>query len=328
MYPDFLGIGAQKSGTTWLHKNFERHPDIWTPPEKELHYFDEKRYEGGGVLSRMFGDRAHEERWRRQIRRQWRRHREEGWDGVGWNLKYFMRRPGDRWYASLFPSRPGLVTGEITPNYSALEEDKVDPIAELIPDLKVIFIMRNPIERAWSHAQMELVRMGHNPTPSEAEFIAHFGAVSSRRLSHYKRTIDIWGDRFPAGQIYLGYLEDIHFRPAAMVRSVYDYLGVAVDDSDVIRRKIHVGGAETMPVAMARHLAELYLPQLRRLHRMLGGHASRWFRMAERLVEDPPAGADLGYPLYQSELWPAVWDKDGPPPFQSGPLTSVERDDG
>jgi len=40
MFPSFLGIGAQKCATTWLSHNLSRHPEIWMPPRKELHYFD------------------------------------------------------------------------------------------------------------------------------------------------------------------------------------------------------------------------------------------------------------------------------------------------
>jgi hypothetical protein len=45
--PDLLGIGAQRSGTTWLWENIRRHPDVWFWRTKELHFFDrrlEKRY--------------------------------------------------------------------------------------------------------------------------------------------------------------------------------------------------------------------------------------------------------------------------------------------
>ncbi len=38
--PAFLGIGAQKSGTTWLHARLREHPSIYLPEEKEQHYFD------------------------------------------------------------------------------------------------------------------------------------------------------------------------------------------------------------------------------------------------------------------------------------------------
>jgi hypothetical protein len=53
MYPNFLGIGAQKSGTTWLHDNLARHPQVWLPPVKEIHYFDRPDLSLG---SRLFGD--------------------------------------------------------------------------------------------------------------------------------------------------------------------------------------------------------------------------------------------------------------------------------
>src|SRR5438309_7414307 len=39
--PDFLCVGAQKAGTTWLYRELESHPDFWMPPLKELHYFDQ-----------------------------------------------------------------------------------------------------------------------------------------------------------------------------------------------------------------------------------------------------------------------------------------------
>jgi len=42
VYPDFVGIGAQKAGTTWLGHNLQLHPEIWMPGIKELHYFNER----------------------------------------------------------------------------------------------------------------------------------------------------------------------------------------------------------------------------------------------------------------------------------------------
>jgi len=40
--PDFICIGAQKAGTTWLYVTLGRPPDIWFPPFKEFHFFDTK----------------------------------------------------------------------------------------------------------------------------------------------------------------------------------------------------------------------------------------------------------------------------------------------
>ena len=41
-FPDFLCIGAQKAGTTWLYDNLKKHPDLGLPDVKELHYFDSR----------------------------------------------------------------------------------------------------------------------------------------------------------------------------------------------------------------------------------------------------------------------------------------------
>src|SRR5690606_33439746 len=44
--PTFLVIGAARSGSTWISRNLARHPDVFIPKEKELHFFDQ-RYEEG-----------------------------------------------------------------------------------------------------------------------------------------------------------------------------------------------------------------------------------------------------------------------------------------
>ena len=52
--PDFLGIGAQKAGTTWLEKNLRCHPEIFLPEQKELHYFDRNLDRSLGCYVRNF----------------------------------------------------------------------------------------------------------------------------------------------------------------------------------------------------------------------------------------------------------------------------------
>src|SRR4029078_219812 len=52
--PDFLCVGAQKAGTSWLYRQLEPHPDFWMPPVKELHYLDNlnrTKRRGGGRRS-------------------------------------------------------------------------------------------------------------------------------------------------------------------------------------------------------------------------------------------------------------------------------------
>lgn len=53
--PTFLGIGAQKSGTTWLHARLNEHPEIYVPhARKEIHFFDAYYYKGLDWYSSFF----------------------------------------------------------------------------------------------------------------------------------------------------------------------------------------------------------------------------------------------------------------------------------
>jgi hypothetical protein len=52
--PDFLCVGAQKAGTSWLYRELEPHPDFWMPPVKELHYLDLVG-RAGSLLHALFG---------------------------------------------------------------------------------------------------------------------------------------------------------------------------------------------------------------------------------------------------------------------------------
>src|SRR5262245_22296484 len=55
--PDFLCVGAQKAGTSWLYRQLEPHPDFWMPPVKELHYLDQL-----SRTKRIHGPRCEDER--------------------------------------------------------------------------------------------------------------------------------------------------------------------------------------------------------------------------------------------------------------------------
>ena len=304
-YPDFLIIGAQKAGTTWLHRNLQAHPGIWMPKEKELHYFDEKTRNKSSLADRLRGERAMDQRWRRQVKRQVGRYRQNfNPRNVAWDLNYFLRPYNDGWYASLFRQGGGRVTGEATPDYSIVGRDAVAHVREIMPEAKIIFMMRNPIERAWSQALMDLRDEPNADDMPEEELRRRFANKRSRLLTDYLRTLENWGAFFPEEQIFVGFLEDVHFYPNRLLKRLYKFLGVQTGiEYKVIRRKIHSRDVETMPTRAAAHLASIYLEDARRLEDKFGGYASFWRFCAERLAEDPPEGEKIAYPLYNSPLW-------------------------
>ncbi len=330
-FPDFLIIGAQKAGTTWLHRNLQAHPRVWMPKEKELHYFDEKLGAKTSLRSKLWGTRAMDERWRRQVRRQIGRYSKFSAHDIAWDMRYFLGSWNDAWYASLFNQGHGKTVGETTPDYSVLGRKQIAHVREIMPEAKIIFLMRNPVERAWSQSLMD-VRERNLEDVTDEEFYRHFEGKRSRLFTDYLRTLENWGSLFDQNQIFVGFLEDIHFYPNRLLRNVYRFLGVDPStDYKVIRRKIHSRDVETMPTRLAVRLAEAYLQDTKRLEERFGGYASFWRYAAQRLVEDPPEGERIAYPLWESPLWedwkatlgegPAPGSREAKP--QSGPLPSV-----
>ena len=335
-YPDFIGIGAQKAGTTWLYRNLRVHPQIWMP-RKEVHYFDQRIHETSFKLrTKVFGERPQDRLWRQQVEHWTMVHLKNlSPSGLLWVYKYYMKPPNDEWYASLFKPKRGQVTGEITPNYSVLDKDMVAHIHEIMPEAKIIFMMRNPIERAWSQAVMYFDKIeGSLVEDISEEQILTFRENQSSLLTDYQRTLENWGAYYPEEQIFVGFLEDVHFYPNRLLRRLYSFLGVSADVKyRVIRRKIHSRDVQTMPTALAVHLAKTYRTGAVELSRRFGGYASFWRFCAERLGADPPERERLTYPLWESYLWDE-WVKElglDPPPgsreaeAQSGTLFSVQN---
>ncbi len=332
MYPDFIGIGAQKAGTTWLYQNLRAHPDIWMPKEKEIHYFDEKAKPGGGLLAHLRGDSPADKRWRRQLGLSLKAlPRNMSTEDLAWSYKYFFGSPNDHWYASLFEPGRGRITGETTPDYAILSKASIAHVHSLMPEAKIIFMMRNPIERPWSVINMGLRSRGENPVSiSRDEFEARLDGKRKRRMTSYLRTLRKWSAFYPEDRIFVGFLEDVHLFPEKLLKSLYDFLEVpVVFDERFLRLKVNSGQQSTMPTRFASQVAGAYRGQIRKMSQRFGGYADFWNYCAERLVEDPPPGEDLAYPLWESPLW-EDWilasntSGSNLPQIQSGPLSRVK----
>jgi hypothetical protein len=331
--PDFIGIGAQKAGTTWLGHNLQLHPEIWMPRNKELHYFDDRINDPRNPVSRIYGrltGKGHvNRRWRRQVKGRLRAHwnRSPGRELL-WDLKYYAGAPGDGWYASLFEPGRGKVKGEITPAYSTLPLEDVAYIHNLVPEAKIIFMLRNPIERAWSQFVMRLDRSGQRELglTRYKKLLRNVEREGSRSRTDYLKALENWTTFYPEERIFVGFLEDIHFHPEQLLANVYRFLGVDTSfRPQGFGEKVHARSAGRMTSDAAVYLAGLYREELSRLSEHFGGYASFWLYCAEKLSESVPEEEYLPYPLWESAIWDE-WIKasTGRPGCQSGPLSSAE----
>ena len=247
--PDFLGLGAPKSGSTWLHHNLDAHPGVYVPPEKELHYFC-----------------------------------------------HFHHR-SLRWYSGKFAAAGDRIRGEITPNYASLPPDLIDEVADLMPRIRLLLMMRHPVDRAWSHAQMNLARQRGRRVEavSKDEYIAHFRSDHSIESGDYLQVIDRWTRRVPADRLWLGTYDQMVEDPHGLLTSVFAFLGVetAVDWStfpastvidrgrpgseDLVGRR---GGGSDLPGDLAAELWRIWEPKIEALRERYPELAGPWATLA------------------------------------------------
>ena len=170
-------------------------------------------------------------------------------------LKYFSNRfelEDLRNYLSHFRPGVGRTKGEASPSYSLLPVRTIQLIRALVPDLKLIYLMREPISRAWSHAR-------HNCREREAVFKGHSGSLDEvseekwiecvtddwNRLSgDYLGQLQRWLSVFPREQVYLGFFEEIVHSPRRLLREMLEFLEIDpsfADSENVILERVNVG---------------------------------------------------------------------------------------
>jgi hypothetical protein len=132
--PHFLIVGAPRSGTSALHQYLSAHPAIFTPPRKELHFFDHNFHRG-----------------------------------LDWYRDHFSGIPSDR------------VIGESTPAYMG-HPGAIERIAATIPQAKLIAILRDPVERAYSHYSWRRAR-SVEPRSFQDAIAAEVAVKSTSRLA-------------------------------------------------------------------------------------------------------------------------------------------------
>ena len=277
--PDFLCIGAQKAGTGWLYEQLRSHPDFWMPPMKELHYFDRREEAGGSSVKRSLPlarkeaeriaiarERAHDERDREFL---------DSFEGLSPALDFDS-------YAKLFRPKGNSLSGDITPGYSLLNDDLVKQITARFSATKVVFIARDPVERAWSQLSM-YVRRGlidrlDPDDPGQISEQLRRPEILAR--SYASEIVRRW-KRFVSADLFRVFFFDDLARDAAGLRhSIISFLGgnantasgnlSAAYNAKAMKQKLF------MTQAAREHLARFFENELHACAAELGGPAVNW----------------------------------------------------
>ncbi|MEO1328613.1 MAG: sulfotransferase [Pseudomonadota bacterium] len=248
--PDFLCIGAQKTATTWLSRLLRQNKNVFIPPMKEVHYFNHVHVRShrpwAAKLLNTVLDRFDR--------------REDMKDYVA-GIRQFDR-DDPRWYSAVFehPRAEGKVKGEITPAYAVLPKAGVEQVYAMNPDCKILFIVRDPIDRAVSHLRM-IAKKREAEIVDEAFVEGNALVEGAIARSKYRQVFETWRSVFPDDQFMTLFFPDIAKRPEKLLARVEDFLGVPHVEYDGAEEKKHVSKKLPVSAGVMAMLEEELLPE-------------------------------------------------------------------
>lgn len=212
--PDFLVIGAPRSGTTWLQHNLATNAGAFTPRTKELKYFSS--------------------RW--------------------------QEFPLSVYLSAFRDAAPGQIKGDITPSYCLMPASRVALIARAKPTLKVIFMMREPVNRIVSELQ-------HIPGALDGSIESILTIAlnhSALMASDYEQTLRPWLEALPAAQILPVFYDSLEAAAQTTFETVQRFL-----ELDLIAParpdRVNASIKRDVPAPVVETLTSFFSPRLKPL---------------------------------------------------------------
>ncbi len=279
--PDFLCVGAQKAGTTWIFVVMRESIGVYVPPIKEGNYLLEARER----------DRAWARRYRLQqvepMRRYYLRDRLVARDTAS-SLKLFdlyeQECVDDAWYKQVFGYAPaGQVAGEVCPSYMCMPEENIEHALSLNPDLRVILFVRDPIDRLWSQVRMNK-RYGLIDRPMDALIRDKRGMHTFLENSDYARSIERWSSALKPGHLGLFLYDRIRQEPRALATEIFGFLGASAAGMHGWATRTNIGQEMVLEPEHRAVLLEWMRPQYAYLRRHFPEAVDSWLGEHERAI--------------------------------------------
>jgi hypothetical protein len=248
--PDFIGIGAQKSGTTYAFEALRRCPGVSFPAMPGSRDFLSNAEADGVVLNTL----------PKEI---------QFLDGPNKGLSWAQ-------YFDIFSeTADGDVAGEISPAYMTAPIERIQELRDRCPDVKLFAIFRNPIERDWSAIRMIAGRREELDDEEALWKIANIRHVIE--MGDYTGPLKRWLSIFPRSSFQFHTLAELEADPKAVVGSLLEHIGL--DQShlgNIPESKVFTGPSKECPARILELLRERHKASFDELAELTGLDVSDW----------------------------------------------------
>ena len=242
-----------KAGTTWLRHQFADHPEIFFTPEKEIHFFADPDGSGDAlsldhrvnrfkqVMSNVSSDRLND-RVRANIR----------W----YSEKFLQDEISQAWYTGLFDGRsPDQYAADFSNLYCQLRSDQWDYVRRTCEVLKVVYTLRDPADRLWSHVKF------HQKMSNQSQAYESYSRADWKRLlsqtglmahGEYAPTLKTLSKNLDDDEWHLMFFEDVREFPERSLKEIEAFLNIQVRSYPTHRLKSVINPTEKiqMPAAL------------------------------------------------------------------------------
>lgn len=233
--PELIGIGAQKAGTTWLSQMLGQHPQVWTPPFKEVQFFNHRF-----VPEHRQWLPWHFPRARRNIASSYEQRGEQVPADLAGYLDRITRGPmfTNHWYKKVFAPAPAATRPlDVTPEYSTLPDEGVEFVARFLPKARFVYLIRHPVDRAVSQLKMNLTRARRRPATLD-EWLDEIDDPELMERGDYATYVPRWNARFGSDRLLYLPFGRIASDPLGVMRQLEQFFGLDPHDYRSLHTKV------------------------------------------------------------------------------------------
>jgi hypothetical protein len=225
----FLSVGAMKAGTTWLYAQLKDHPDIYFTPEKEIHYFANKI-----GIDNQLNHRARAEKLRACINKHHKsnlKHISLHASEIAWYADYAVPRYlTNEWYVDLFRMKQGQkYCADFSNLYCLMDERGWENVYKSAKSVKVIYTLRDPLARLWSHYKFHMLWVDREDEALDAGF-EHFKDLLDKPWfwgnTDYAKNYRQLKDSVAPEDLLILYFEDFRADPLKKITEIQDFLDI------------------------------------------------------------------------------------------------------